>query len=79
MGSRELRRIAAENEVLIAAGGYETEDGAHRFRPASERVLNIRKRGMARSSGKRQRTGQTARRRSPSFPAGRWPMRRKQC
>ena len=33
MGSRELRRIAAENEALIAAGGYETEDGAHRFSP----------------------------------------------
>lgn len=33
MESRELRRIAAENEALIAAGGYETEDGAHRFSP----------------------------------------------
>lgn len=33
MGSRELRRIAAGNEALIAAGGYETEDGAHRFSP----------------------------------------------
>lgn len=77
--TRWLRDIAAENERLLAQGWYETAGVRHVFSPRIRECVLFPAAGHEALIAEEGRTARTMRRSSASYPAIRWPTRRRRC